>query len=238
MNVNVGLENYPGYRTTAWVLDHFGCVSYGKDQEEALGNVPQALVDYQAWIASRMQGSWLHGLEKAEVILADTWDVYTIDENFDPAKEGYEVESFFRHDWKPLAEEQTKRLRSILEWSRDDLLKEVKPLADAQLDREFPGERWSIRGILSHVAIAEQWYLSRLDLAEGLTWKDLPKDVFESLEFVRKMLYRKLPEMIGMQKVVGLEGEIWSARKVARRAAWHERDHVDHIGKLIKIASG
>ncbi len=238
MKINVSLENYPGYRTTAWVPDHFGCFTYGKDGDEALANVPQALIDYQAWIASHMQGSWLHGLEKGEIDVVGTWDVYTIDESFDLAKEGYEVESFFRSDWKPLAEEQVKRLRSILEWSRDDLLKEVKPLTDAQLDREFPGERWSIRGILRHVAIAEQWYLSRLDLAEGLTWKDLPKDVYDALEFVRKQLIRKLPGMIGLQKVVGLEGELWSPRKLARRAAWHERDHVDHVRKLIKIMSG
>ncbi len=238
MKIEVGLEIYPGYRTQAWVLDHFGCFAYGKESGDALKNVPQALRDYQAWVAGKTKGSWLHGLEKREVNLAGTWEAYTIDKNFDIAKVGYEVESFFRHDWKPLTEEQITRLQMILQWSRADLLAGVKPLKDAQLDHTFTGERWSIRGVLRHVAIAEQWYLSRLDLADGQTWRDLPKDVFEALDIVRKLFIKKLPEMMGMEKVVGAEGEMWSPRKIARRAAWHERDHVEHIGKLIKLLSG
>jgi hypothetical protein len=36
-----------------------------------------------------------------------------------------------------------------------------------------------------------------------------------------------------MNKVVGVEGEMWSPRKVLRRAVWHERDHTEHIRKLL-----
>ena len=36
-----------------------------------------------------------------------------------------------------------------------------------------------------------------------------------------------------VDKVVGLEGELWSPRKMLRRAAWHERDHTEHIRKLL-----
>jgi hypothetical protein len=32
--------------------------------------------------------------------------------------------------------------------------------------------------------------------------------------------------------VATLSGETWSARKVLRRAMWHERDHTQHIRKL------
>jgi hypothetical protein len=39
-----------------------------------------------------------------------------------------------------------------------------------------------------------------------------------------------------VKQVVGTDGEIWSPRKVLRRALWHERDHVEHIKKLIAMS--
>jgi len=30
-----------------------------------------------------------------------------------------------------------------------------------------------------------------------------------------------------------MEGEIWSPRKALRRAVWHERDHTEHIRKIL-----
>jgi hypothetical protein len=32
-----------------------------------------------------------------------------------------------------------------------------------------------------------------------------------------------------------VDGEFWSPRKALRRALWHERDHIDHINKLIAM---
>jgi hypothetical protein len=44
-----------------------------------------------------------------------------------------------------------------------------------------------------------------------------------------------LPTLEGMKQVFGVDGEFWSPRKVLRRALWHEKDHVEHICKLIAI---
>jgi hypothetical protein len=35
--------------------------------------------------------------------------------------------------------------------------------------------------------------------------------------------------------VVGQDGELWSPRKLLRRALWHEMDHIKHIQKLIRL---
>jgi hypothetical protein len=96
----------------------------------------------------------------------------------------------------------------------------------------FEGERWSIAGVLGHIANAEHWYLDRLDLAQGAR-RDLPRDVFERLHIVRQRMNAVLPELEGMQKVLGIDGEFWSPRKVIRRSTEHEIDHIDHIFKLI-----
>ena len=39
--------------------------------------------------------------------------------------------------------------------------------------------------------------------------------------------------MDGVKQVIGVDGEFWSPRKVLRRALWHERDHMEHIKKLL-----
>jgi hypothetical protein len=42
-----------------------------------------------------------------------------------------------------------------------------------------------------------------------------------------------LPGLEGKHQVVGVDGEFWSPRKILRRALWHERDHTEHIKKLL-----
>ena len=97
-------------------------------------------------------------------------------------------------------------------------------------DQQFPGERWTIRGILDHIGKAEFWYLDRLDLARSQD--ELPSEPGERLNMVRQQLLTTLPKLAGSSQVVGVDGEFWSPRKLLRRAVWHERDHTAHIRKL------
>ena len=53
------------------------------------------------------------------------------------------------------------------------------------------------------------------------------------LQKVRALLNATLPKLEGVVKAVGVDGEFWSPRKVLRRALWHERDHTEHIKKLL-----
>ena len=50
---------------------------------------------------------------------------------------------------------------------------------------------------------------------------------------VRVRLQEILSGLIGATLVVGKEGELWSPRKMLRRALWHERDYAQHIRKLV-----
>ena len=63
---------------------------------------------------------------------------------------------------------------------------------------------------------------------------DVPEDPIDRLTEVRNVLNEKLPSLKGSNQVIGLEGEFWSPRKLLRRAAWHERDHTEHIQKLLR----
>jgi hypothetical protein len=233
MAYKIGLENGDENRSIAWVLGHPGCFAYGPDGDSALAAAPAAIREYMAWIKNHDQGEcWLPDKE-IEVQLDDVWEVYSIDENYDRAQM-YSVNAWFLHDWKPLTETDIERGMNLISWSRQDLLEAVQDLSQETLEREYPNERWSISGILGHVANAEWWYLDRLGLA--FPREELPKDPFERLAKERAFFCEKLPPLVGTNLVVGTEGEFWSPRKVLRRAVWHERDHTGHIKSLLAKA--
>jgi hypothetical protein len=226
----IGLENNTEGRSQAWVLGHPGCFAYGTDGSRALQAVPQAIRDYHEWIAVHTSASWLTGTD-TENRLEETWECYTIDDNFELAQEGYEVNAWFRHDWLPLSAEEIERGHLLLAWERQDLLKTVIDLSPVILAHTYPGERWSIAGILNHIGGAEWWYQDRLGLV--FPRSEVPDDPFQRLEKVRSNLDKVLPALAGSMQVVGVSGEFWSPRKLLRRAVWHEADHIVHIRKLL-----
>ena len=232
MLFRVGIENNYEGRSLAWALNHPGCFAYGASGDQARQNLPAAIQGYIDWIAERDPQPWLTA-GTYEIQVEETWEVFQIDEDFELVEEGYEVNAWFRHDWKPLAEEEIERGLKMLHWSREDLLATVKDLKPEDFERRIAGERWDIAGILKHVGGAEWWYLDRLDLA--FPREEVPEDPFERLERVRAHLVKTLPDLVGSRRVLGVDGEFWSPRKMLRRALWHERDHTEHIRKILQI---
>ncbi|MBN2387797.1 MAG: DinB family protein [Anaerolineales bacterium] len=235
MILRVGIENNNEGRSIAWAVEHPGCFAYGIKEDAALLNLETALSKYAAWILRHESNTWLTFTEdEIETVVDGRWEVYFINDAFDQISEtdGYSVESFFPYDWKPLSAVEIERVRKMLAWSRTDLLKTIEGLSLEKLDQTYPGERWSINGILGHVGGAEWWYLDRLGLA--FPRAEVPKEPLARLEKTRRLMNATLPKLEGELKVVGTDGEIWSPRKVLRRALWHERDHCEHIRKLLE----
>jgi hypothetical protein len=232
MIIRIGLENNFEHRSLAWALDLPGCFAYGGNSSEALAGMPRAVLGYKAWLESHTSESWIADLGDFDIRLVETFEDYTIDGDFELAGSGYEVDAFFRHDWKPLKKTDIERGVQLLKWTRVDLMELVSAIPSDRFDLLLPGEKWSIRGVLGHMARSEFWYLSRLDLASGRR-EDMPTDVFESLLFVRAQLDAILPTLEDSSLVTGKSGEFWSPRKLLRVAVWHELDHTNHILKLL-----
>lgn len=230
----VGYENNNDGRTIAWSLEHPGCFAYGADSSEAAANFPAAARSYIDWVAAH-GGSWLTPGPEVRLINEESFDAYFVDAAFELSERGRGtmVESFFRYDWKPLSSAEIDRALQLLSWSHADLLAVVADLSPAQLSRKPRGERWDIAGILNHVGGAEWWYQERLGHPSPAREEDLPADPFARLKLVRDHFISLLPRLEGLRQVVGLDGELWSPRKVLRRLLWHERDHTDHIRKLL-----
>lgn len=228
--IKVGLELNNEGRAIAWALDYPGCFSYGEEGPQAIIGLAPALIRYQDWV-NRHAGQPLLDLGNFDLRLVDTWTVFTMNDAFEETEDGYAVDAWFKHDWKPLSDEEIEHGLYLLRWSRSDLLELADSLSQEQMDENHPGERWNIRGILRHVANVDWWYLDRLDLTAGPR-DSLPSDLFERLAAVRARLEAVLPGLTGKEQVVGKQGEFWSPRKLLRRALWHELDHYEHIRKL------
>jgi uncharacterized damage-inducible protein DinB len=234
MIFQAGIENNSEGRSIAWALEHPGCFAYGINADGAALNLESALVRYAGWILHHETRSWLTFEEsEIEIVINGTWNVYYIDDdlNISTEADGYNVNSFFPYDWKPLTAIEIKHGLDMLQWSRDDLIKLVEGLSPEKREAMYPGERWNINGILGHVGGAEWWYMNRLGLA--FPREQLPDEPMARLEMVRKQFLSALFKMDGVNQVIGMDGEFWSPRKLLRRTLWHEHDHTEHIRKLI-----
>ncbi|MBN1536020.1 MAG: DinB family protein [Anaerolineales bacterium] len=234
MKYRIGVENGFEGKTLIWVLDHPGCFTTAEDADSAIEKTHEAILQYAAWVAQHERKPWVDSTN-IRLVIEETWQTYRINEKYalvPKGKSGYEVNAWFLDDWKPLTRQEIQRGYKLLNWSRQDFLELIQDLPPHILDFQSPGERWSIRGIIRHVGIAEWWYLDRLNLA--FPYESLPSDVFDIIRKSRESLLTVLPGLENKPLVIGMDGEFWSPRKLLRRAIWHERDHTNHINTLLK----
>ena len=233
MLIRVGIENNNDDRSIAWALEHPGCFAYGADAAEAKANMPSAVEQYAAWV-QRHGMKWMDD-GPLQVFVEETFDdhrLYAHSAAYPGSGSNPMVEAFFQTDANPLNGMDVERAFKLLDWSRQGLLDSIRGLDSDQLNQQFPGERWSINGILLHVAHAEWWYQACVSAPMPPKENDLPAEPLGSLELVRAHLAALLAKQEDVRFTVDIDGETWSFRKMLRRAAWHERDHSQHIWKL------
>jgi uncharacterized damage-inducible protein DinB len=225
MRYRIAVEDVELNHHVCWVLDLPGCFSSARDRESAVVGAPSRIVEYFAWIAR-------HDSMSREESARLEVDVVEVFESFPCAADReYLVNAFFEDDRRPLSSQDVETGLRLLEWTREDLLRESACLPAEELSRPIPGEiRGTIGGILEHVARAENWYLSRLGV--GVDWSELPEAAFGKLEGVRANTRSRLATLVGDQRVTVNWDERWSARKILRRTLWHERAHTEQIRRL------
>lgn len=230
MHIRVGLEKGIEGRVLAWALDYPGCFAYGEDDAEVMIRLPLALLKYEIWIKDHTDDAWIN-LSEMDFNVVDVWHVYNVDKDYNPAAEGYEVNAWFRDDWRPLSLDEIKQALNIFQWQREELLAGISTLPEEVLNRQFPDQKWNILGIAKHVANAESWYLSRMGFKVP-NRSEMPHDPIERLRLTQGLVEQHFPSFEGLVNVLGIDGEFWSYRKVLRRTLWHQRDHIDHIKEL------
>jgi predicted RNase H-like HicB family nuclease len=226
MPYHLGVEDVEPNHWVAYVFDLPGCYSSAETEEGAVLLAPARIAEYFDWRTRRGRPS----------PLADEGIVTQVDEGFraypDKDDPDYIVNAFFEDDRRPLKPGEIGDVRWLLAQTRADLLAVVEPITPTQREKRIAEGRFKrINDILMHVARAELWYFDRLGLA--FPRDDMPNDPLKALEQVRANTVANLPRLAGDTRVVERSGERWSARKVVRRMLWHERDHTQHIGKVM-----
>jgi predicted RNase H-like HicB family nuclease len=193
-----------------------GCFASAETRELAVAAAPRAIADHRAWL--RAHGAALPEAP-TEVEVNEVHRAWL-------ATPDNEINAFFAADRPPLTADEIARALRLLEWTRADLLAAVEGLSPDDLDRQVE-DGWSIARVLKHVGGAEWWYLEKLGLA--FPREAVPEAPLARLERVRAQLRSVLPALAGDDRLTEPTHEHWSARKVLRRALWHERDHTAHI---------
>jgi hypothetical protein len=225
MIYRLGVDDIAPNHWIAWALDLPACYSSAKNSAEAMANAPRRIGEYFSWI--RMRDPLLpNPPETVEVKVVET-----IPSRASRADPGYIVNAFFEDDRRPLSYWDIAIARRLLEWTHQDLLKVIAPLDDPQEWKTIPGERRGvIAEIIRHVAGAENWYFGQMGLKLEAS---LPDNPVRMLERVRKNTNERLWDLMADVRITEDRDELWSSRKVVRRALWHERDHTQHIRQLL-----
>lgn len=228
MLIRVGMEEDPGKQYTAWALNFPGCFAYGTDQAEALLALPRKLLEFDYWIRLHTDQPWFQ-LDGIDVHVDETFTVTRID--FEG--EEYEINAFYKDDLRPLTNHEVDQTSQILRWQQEELLAGIEFLDTEKLNRVEQGQRWSILGIVRHLAFTELCYMQNL----GLTIPDIPRDKDPIFIFEQsyKALISALPGLVSNPRFRDYGKERWSARKLIRRTLGHRRDHIDHIRQLLGI---
>lgn len=203
-------------RWIAHVAELPGCFSAHANREVAIAGVPGAIGAHVRWCER-------HGIGAAPPeglpVVAEIVDAW-VSEGDD------EVNAFFAADRPPVGPDEVPRYEALLRANRDDLLAAIDGLPRDALARGSP-----IGDVLHHVGGAEAWYLRALGL--GLPDHGLPDDPVDALRRSRAATVGRLGDVAAFGGVAERAGEIWSARKVLRRALWHERDHIGHVREIL-----
>jgi hypothetical protein len=226
MHYRLAVEDIAPNHWIAWALDLPACYSPAQTADEAISLAPGRIGEYFSWIKRR---------DPLLPIPPETIDVEVVEtfrsrpSRTDPE---YLVNAFFEDDRRPLGYWEAVAIRRLLDWTRQDLQKVISALDDPRQQKEIPGEmRGVILGILRHVAEAENEYVGRMGL--GLKPGSLPDDPLLRIALVRKNTNERLWSLMEEVRFPEDHEEFWSARKVLRRALWHERDHTQHIQHLL-----
>jgi uncharacterized damage-inducible protein DinB len=234
MQVRIGLENNTEEgRFLAYALNFPGAFAYGEDEAEALIRLPTALLEFDKWIRDHTSDPWFELIDM-DFRTEERFTTFNIDEHYHlvPAGQGYQVNAWFLDDWRPLTGEEIEQALKVFHWQREELIAGLSTLSDGILEKQRPGQRWDINGIVKHVANAELWYLSRLDLV-ALSHPDLAPNPVDRLNQLTSQIDEVFPTFEDLVKVSGIDGEFWSCRKIVRRTLWHQRDHIEHIKQLV-----
>lgn len=219
--VEIGRDGW----ATVWVGELLGLFVNEPFEDEALRQLPSAIVAYLQWL--RQHGETIEVPDSVTVAVAER---RTSDLDFAYGQ----YEALYDRERVPVTGDDLAQATRWMRYMRQDTLDLVARLPEGALTwRRTPDHKYSIGDYLEHIARAERWYLTRL-------WPEVPEHVpgptpLLSLARSRERALNWLLAMpAGLRgKAVDFDdGEPWTARKVLGRYLYHERYHIRSIARI------
>ena len=233
--ISVCLEIGPE-ATGAFAPEHPGCWVYGKTERDALRQVRTNVIEWFDWMKS-------HGETVPDIsdkVKVEVVEMLRVD--YDPSEDGT-PEPLFWSEVAPITKGDINRTIRLMAYSRNDLLDVMSDITDDSLDWEPPVRLRPVRNCLVHIARAELWYITRLNIEVP---EELPESPAELLDFSRGVVIERLQDLPGRkmkgvfqpQKYKSPVCNLWTARKVLRRIVDHERLHTRDIQRVLALKKG
>jgi predicted RNase H-like HicB family nuclease len=209
---SVGLEEGPDGGALVHSLTVPGCAAGGRDRDEALAAFPPVLSDWLHFLGA--QGDAIPAPGSELEIAVDEWVTTDADVS------GGASAAFFAADEAPLSAEEIDTGLRRLGDLRGPLLRRLRQLPPAELDRVEVGD-WSATRIADELARAQWWTLTRLG-ASPLA--EVPERPLARLDTAMALVVQRFTELAPgvAAPPVEIDGELWTPRKVLRRLLWLE----------------
>lgn len=210
--LSVAIEEGPDGAALVHSLGYPGCVSAGRTVQDALDAFPGQL---SAWLSFRQSlGLAVPDPDEELEITVDDW-VST-----DVSVSAGESDAFFDADLRVVEDDEFDEALHLLGDLRGELLRELKRLPRGALDREDPAVE-PAREVLNELARAQWWTLTRLGASP---LGEVPQPVMGRLDTAMALTVQQITGFARAagHRVLELDGELWSPRKVLRRLLWLE----------------
>jgi len=229
MKHHVGLVMYES-SLHAWVLDLPGCVTGGRDLDEAAEKLPLVLAEHVGWLRA-------HGEESED---SREWEV--AEEVAGSTLAG--GDALFAAEREALSIEELEMLVRRMDHARSDLLSAIDGVPDTVLDWAPPTtafvsfDAWApgvrtIRDVAQHVFRFEIYYRDGLrnGQAAGIfePVAEPARDRAQTVELLRSLSDAGRSQSYRPVRPGQSMPEEWTVRKVVRRVISHERAHTAEV---------
>ena len=210
--IRVGLEEGADGGLLAHALNLPGCAALGASAEVAVDAFQRVLMEWLRFLAST--GERVPPPDAELEVSVNEWvstDARVL--------EG-ETEAIFQDDLRALPQDEAERGVQRLGLLRGRVLAHVRRRPDALLDAETSGGM-TARQVLEELARAQWWTLSRLGASP---MAEVPERTLARLDTALALVVDRLTSLPedGRARLLELDGEEWTPRKVLRRLLWLE----------------
>ena len=228
MLIRAGLEYIAGGRVLAWGLDFPGCFAYGSADADVMMRFTRKLLEFEEWAALHSDELWFQ-LVNLDFRIVEAY-------RFPPEAKALPLDeslAFFEDDLRPLTANEAQNILQVFRWQREELLSGLEYLPPELLSRANPAANGTILDSLRQLARNERRYLSCFEARTPSVQEYLPP--FSALEANSEMVEKLLPALAGQSQPREVGGEVWTARKLARRLLWQQRVRIDEIKELAGV---